>query len=521
MICIINKTNLISNNKFHLNFDINKLKDIYQKIDICKSISKEKNIDKASNNFYVITTKKKENQKQEINSYSLRNELNNNLFRYNNKSKEKDIDSKPKIIYSKYTYNDKKYNFTDIDKKAEKENIHSSVEFKNKDINLFKYNLTSQKKRNKYTLKIIGKSFDKNKSNKILYQKKLINQNMNDDFRTISSFKDDFKKRKITYGIIKMKSKETKKENSIECENKKELTTKQKNNFFKKINYNRLIKNIIINKTTSLGKNKNQSINNTISNFNPKDKNSRNKLICLNNINNFKNKNESSQTIITKSLQINNLKINNFSKGKTFKNFNIHKYQKNKEKSNQILGNQKSKNHSKNKLSFLFGKQSTNLNKTLKEINIAFANDNNNKNKLLLNKFKDIISTLPTKENINFFQTQNNNFYKKKQDKNTKEIFKNQQDKKNELNPNPKHEKFSSSTIVINNNINFNINNKNLKAESIRYNNVYKKNRILEKNSKNYFNINNRNIGNCLNDTFEKSHLYTKTLENDFTRKRF
>ena len=49
-----------------------------------------------------------------------------------------------------------------------------------------------------------------------------------------------------------------------------------------------------------------------------------------------------------------------------------------------------------------------------------------------------------------------------------------------------------------------------------RYNNIDKKNRILETKSKNYFNINGRIGANGLNETFYKSHCYTNTLGKEF-----
>jgi len=79
----------------------------------------------------------------------------------------------------------------------------------------------------------------------------------------------------------------------------------------------------------------------------------------------------------------------------------------------------------------------------------------------------------------------------------------------------------NSSSIFIKNNISFNQANKNMIRDSLRYNSIYKKNKILDMKSKNSFNINNRNTVNGFNDTFFKSHVYTKTLENDFVRKRF
>jgi hypothetical protein len=102
---LFNKTFFNSNKKLRLNFDINKLKEIYQKIDICKSISKEKNHNKTSKNFYAITSMKKENRNPNLVSISSRNELDDNMIKYSNKNKGSVFDSQPKIIYSKYTYN--------------------------------------------------------------------------------------------------------------------------------------------------------------------------------------------------------------------------------------------------------------------------------------------------------------------------------------------------------------------------------------------------------------------------------
>ena len=518
---LFNKTFFNSNNKFHLNFDINKLKEIYKKIDICKSISKEKNNNKKLNNFHIITTTKKENKNPNLISLSSRNELEDNVYKYSNKRKEKYFDSQPKVIYSKYTYNGNKFNYTDRDEKPSKKNKNSSVKSDNKNISLNKYILTSKKKENKFTLKSLRKSCDGNQNNKTLYQKKLISQNLNENFKTISSFIDDSKKDKVIYGIINLKTKERKKETSIEHKNKNDLNSLQKKNFYKKINYKRLINNVIIDKASSINKNNNNSnIVNIISNFNKADKTSKNKIVFLNNINNFKNINESAQTITSKSLHLNIKKEINISKDKTFRNFNIHKYQKNNAKTIQNQDTQKISNPPKNKLSFLLGKHNSNLNNTLKEINIAYANDNNKKRETF-NKDKEILSTLPNKEIINFFKTQKENFYKIKQDKKKEEIYKNQQDKRLETIHNPKQEKMNSSSIVINNNMNLNIANKSLIKDSIRYNKIYKKNKISDVKSKNYFIINNRNTINGLNDTFYKSHVYTKTLENNFMRKRF
>ena len=510
---LFNKTFFNSNKKLRLNFDINKLKEIYQKIDICKSISKEKNHNKTSKNFYAITSMKKENRNPNLVSITSRNELDDNTIKYSNKNKGSGFDSQPKIIYSKYTYNGNNIYYGDKDEKPIKKNKNSSVKSDNKNICLNKY-ILSHKKVNQNTLKITRKSCDDNKNNKTLYQKKLIYQNLNENFKTISSFMDD-SKNKITYGIINLNSKEKKKETTIEHKNKNELNSFQKINFFKKINYKRLINNVIIDKTSSLNKNNKNTINN-ISNFNKIDKTSKNKITYLN-INNFKNMNESAQTITSNSLHLNIKKELNISKDKTFRNFNIHKYQKYNTKTNQNPDTQKRNNPPKNKLSFLLGKQNTNLHNTLKEINIANAN----KKRAILNKDKEIISTLPNREIINFFKTQKNNFYKIKQDKKQEEIYKKQQDVRKDTIPNPNHEKMNSSSILIKNNISFNQANKNMIRDSLRYNNIYKKNKILDMKSKNSFNINNRNTVNGFNDTFFKSHVYTKTLENDFVRKRF
>ena len=515
---LFNKTFFNSNKKLRLNFDINKLKDIYQKIDICKSISKEKNHNKTSKNFYAITTMKKENRNPNLVSLTSRNELDDNILKYSNKNRESGFDSQPKIIYSKYTYNGNKIYYGDKDEKLTKKNKNSSEKSVNKNICFNKYILTSHKKVNQNTLKSTKKSCDNNKNNKTLYQKKLIIQNLKENFKTISSFMDD-SKNKVTYGIINLNSKEKKKEASIEYKNKNELNSFQKVNFLKKINYKRIINNVIIGKTSSLDKNNKKTINN-ISNFNKIDKTSKNKIKFLN-INNFKNMNESAQTITSNSLHLNIKKEFNISKDKTFRNFNIHKYQKYSTKTNQNQEIEKLNNPPKNKLSLLLGKQNTNLNNTLKEINIAYANDINNKKRPTLNKDKEILSTLPNKEIINFFKIQKNNFSKIKQDKKQEEIYKNQQDIRKNTIPNPNQEKMNSSSILLNNNISFNQTNKNMIRDSLRYNNIYKKNKILDMKSKNCFNINNRNTVNGFNDTFYKSHVYTKTLENDLVRKRF
>ena len=204
------------------------------------------------------------------------------------------------------------------------------------------------------------------------------------------------------------------------------------------------------------------------------------------------------------------------SKEKIYNIINIHKYQKNK-KTNTIENTRNVNNSQKIKLSYLLGKQNTKLNNTLKEINIANA-----KNRIKIDKFltkEDLNLTLPNKDSIDYFQTQKNYYHKIKYDKKKEEIIKNQQDKILVVD-NQEHKKIMSSTIVINNNINLNIEDKNKNSSSVRYNNIYKKNKIPDLKTKKILNVNIRNSVNSLNDTFYKTHIYTKTLENDFFRKK-
>jgi hypothetical protein len=174
-------------------------------------------------------------------------------------------------------------------------------------------------------------------------------------------------------------------------------------------------------------------------------------------------------------------------------------------------------NPKKNKILYLLGKQNTKLNNTLKEINIANSN-----NRIQINEFitkEDYNLTLPNRNSINYFETQKNYYHKIKYDKKKEEIIKNQQDKA--LNMDKKqHEKVMSSSVVINDSINLNIDNKNNNSESVKYNNVYKKNKIPDLKKKKYLNIICRNSVNSANDTFYKTHIYTQTFESDLFRKK-
>ena len=79
----------------------------------------------------------------------MRNELNSSIFNQFNQCKGKNLKSQPKIIYSKYSYNEDKYNITEKNKNNVKKSMNSSVECMNRNINLNKYILSSQKKINK------------------------------------------------------------------------------------------------------------------------------------------------------------------------------------------------------------------------------------------------------------------------------------------------------------------------------------------------------------------------------------
>ena len=518
---IFNKSSIISSqNNINLNFDINKIKQVYQKINICKRIiSKERDVYRTSNNFYITNLTKKGNFNKDNISNTLRNELNSSIFNQFNQCKGKNLKSQPKIIYSKYSYNEDKYNITEKNKNNVKKSMNSSVECMNRNINLNKYILSSQKKINKYDLKSIEKSFEDNYSNKNLHQKKLIDQQTNRNYKTINFFRDEPKNNIIANNIIKVNQIERKKENSIESKNKDEL---KKANYFKKINYNKLIKNKI-EKISTLNKNIGHSINNNFCQ-NKVDKNLRNKIIFLNNINNFKNENESLQIKTTKSKHSSIFKDSNFSKKindinintskeKNSKNFNIYKYQKNNSKINQTQNLQNIDNHHKSKLTYLLEKSNNNLDNTLKEIKNSYVN-HRYKNKISLNKEINLNLTLHNSETSNLFKTQKDSFYKIKPDKMKEEIIKNQQDKNWRYTQNQKQEKIFSS-VLINNDIDFNMANKNIKLDLIQQNNISKKNKIFDKKSEDCFNNENRNTANGFSDKFYKAYIYSKTIENN------
>ena len=496
--------------KYNLNFDINNLKNTFKIIAKNKSLSKESKGNKTSANLYLysISTKKKRDINQNIFPSTSRNTINGNIYKLCTQSMEKNNQSKTKIQYSRYTYSNK-YNVNDTEKKIiYKKNLNSSVEFKKKNINLEKFIIPNHKKIDNSSLNYLCNSLDKSNNN--LYKKKLVHHN--DNYKTMSSFMDDLKKTKLSYGVVKVKSNEAKKGYIIEYKNKNNINEFKTNN----INNQKI-------------KNNDKIISNVENNniyYNRIDEYSRKKQILLDNINNVNLNNtiKNSQTITNNSnsvLGLNHLKtlkeekMKN-SKEKIYNIINIHKYQKNK-KTNTIENTRNVNNSQKIKLSYLLGKQNTKLNNTLKEINIANA-----KNRIKIDKFltkEDLNLTLPNKDSIDYFQTQKNYYHKIKYDKKKEEIIKNQQDKILVVD-NQEHKKIMSSTIVINNNINLNIEDKNKNSSSVRYNNIYKKNKIPDLKTKKILNVNIRNRVNSLNDTSYKTHIYTKTLENDFFRKK-
>ena len=510
---ILNKSGLAYfKNKYKLNFDINKLRNAFITLEKNKSKSKEKNDNKKLEHLYSANTMKIEESNQNTTTNSSKNELyNNNLSnKFNNKSNGKNFDSIPQLKYSKYSYKGNEYNTINIDNKTNKKFKNSSVESRSKNINMNRHILTSSKKRNVLSLNFVGNSVEN--SSKNLYHKKLIYQKMNENHRTISSLMDDIKRTKITYGVIKMNQNKSKIENSIEYQNKYDNKTLQNNNLVNGINY----QNIYSTQTFSTITDINNSINNENLNYNIIKNNSKNRSICHNNINDSKNINENAQTIeayarrkinIKNTYIIKNLKdLNvNILNEKESKNFITHKYQKNKTKKNYIRNFLYIKDPYKNDLSYLMNNKNTNLNHTLKEIKDMKYNEHNK-----------IFPSLINKKSDNCFKTNNDCFYKIKQAIRKEETIKNLRDRKICI-PNIKqHAKINSSTIVINNNINFNIRNKNMIGPLPRYNNIDKKNRILETKSKNYFNINGRICANGLNETFYKSHCYTNTLGKEF-----
>ena len=511
-----------STKKYQLNFDINNLKNTFKNIAKNKSLSKESKNNKTSCNLYFISTKKKRNINQYIFPNTSRYKINGNIYKLCTQSMEKNNQSQPKIQYCRYTYNNKNNDNYTENKIIYKKTLNSSIEFKKKNINLEKYVLPSHKKRDNNSLNFLDNSSDKNKNNINLYKKKLVPHS--DNYKTMSSFVDDMKKSKISYGIVKLKSNEAKKEYIIEYNNKTNISDFNKNNQESKNNY-QLIKN---------KKKSNSNVQNIEKNniANKLDEYSRKRQILSDNINNvdLNNTYESSRftTINLKNIgkEVNRIKYlkqehMNFSKEKENNNYNIQNYQKKDTKFNSIQNSHRvSNNPQKNKILYLLGKQNTKLNNTLKEINIANAN-----NRMKINEFiikEDCNLTLPNRNSINYFQTQKNYYHKIKYDKKKEEIIKNQQDKiPNIDNLKKQHEKVMSSSIVMNNNFNINIDNKNKNCDSLKYNKVYKKNKIPDLKTKKYLNIIGRNSVNSMNDTFYKTHIYTKTFENDLFRKKF
>ena len=490
--------------KYNLNFDINNLRNTFKFISKNKSLSKESIGNRTSSNLYPISTKRKRDIIQNIIPSTSRNTINSNIYKLCTQSMEKNNQPKPKIQYSRYTYSNK-YNVNDAEKKIiYKKNLNSSVEFEKKNINLEKFIIPNHKKIDNSSLNNLCNSLDKSNNN--LYKKKLVHHN--DNYKTMSSFIDDLKKTKLLYGVVKVKSNEAKKEYIVEYNNKNNISEFKRNNKTYNINSQ------IIQNNDKFKSNVENNENNNIY-YNRIDEYSRKKQILLDNINNvnLSNTNQSSRTI-PNNFGLNHIKKvkeknMNTSKEKVYNIVNIHKYHKNK-KNNSIENTQKVNNSQKIKLSYLLGKQNTKLNDTLKEINIANAN-----NRIKINKFltkEDVNLTLQNKDSINYFQIQKNYYHKIKYDKKKEEIIKNQQDKKLAVD-NQEHKKFMSSTIVINNNINLNIEDKNKNSVSLRYNNVYKKNKIPDLKNKKYLNVNIRNSVNNLNNTFYKTHVYTKTFE--------
>ena len=510
-----------STKKYHLNFDLNNLKNTFKIISMNKSLSKERTGNKTLSNLYSISTKKKRNINQIIFPNTSRNTTNTNIYKkLCIHGMEKNNSSKPSIQYSRYTYSNK-YNNNNTEKNIIYEKkLNSSVEFKKKNINLEKFILATHKRIVNNSLDYLGKSLEQ--SNKNLYKKKLVHHS--DNYKTTSSFLDEIKNSKVSYGIVKIKSNKAKKENLVEYNNKKNISEFKKNNITNKINY-QLIKNN--NKIISNIQNK-ENINICSNRI---DEYTRKKQILLDNINNVNLNNTIEHSgLITKNLNTQfglyhakkiKEKFVNISKEKEYNNLNIrnhiHKYQKNSAKINSIQNTQKVNNSQKIKLSYLLGKQNTKLNDTLKEINKANSNS-----RIKIDKFltkEDFNLTLPNKDSIDYFQTHKNYYHKIKYDKKNEEIIKNQQDKILLVNNN-EHKKFLSSTIVINNNINLNIDNKYKNSDSVKYNNIYKKNKIPDLRTKKYLKVNIRNSVNNMNDTFNKTHIYTQTFENDFFRKK-
>ena len=496
---------ILDNNKYELKFDIDILKNFYKKkAEKYKSLSLKNNSEnKTLHNFSITTKNKKSNLA--IDTYTSKNKLNN----YEYQSMEK-REIRPKIKYSKYTFTG--VNLDINMSKVSNKNTNASVEFKTKNTTINPYDRTSQKQRNNYSLNFKGKTSYFNKENSALYQKKLVSQNINDN-NTISSFMEEIKQPNITYDIISTKPKEIKREYSIEYKKKEFNNNLQKINFLHKISLKKNKTNINDIGPKIIEKN---ILNNSIVNNKGIERDSANNIMFYKTINDFKKLGELNKT---KDIGINNSSKNNSIEKRVFRNINHYKNINNNINANStaIKNTQLDKDIvlQKNRISYLFNKQNTSLNSTLKEINLSLAKN--------MDKNINVLQTIANEKSSDFFKTQKN-YYKIKQDKNQEELIKNQQDKKFKKNIGNNPQKKISSTIVINNNINFNIGNRNVNGDVIKYNNnnnVYKKNKIMDKKQKNYLNVNKRNKISELNQTFYKSHLYNKTLDVDFIKKRF
>jgi hypothetical protein len=202
---------------------------------------------------------------------------------------------------------------------------------------------------------------------------------------------------------------------------------------------------------------------------------------------------------------------------KKIKNDNIIKY--NYSESNIMNNNLNTINydHSYRKE---IAKSNSSLSINNNNLNINNGDLNSNKNglqKSLLNLYLPNIQKFSIKDagiklyndrsKIQIFQTNPNDSSKRNNNRNR---F-NQEKYKDLLNNNP----FS---------IAYNDNKKDgfLKKNGIfsNYNKVYKKNKIPDLRTKKYLKVNIRNSMNNMNDTFNKTHIYTQTFENDFFRKK-
>ena len=252
--------------------------------------------------------------------------------------------------------------------KIQNKNINASVEFKNK--NVIQRLNTSQKGRSNYIINFKGKLCDnqKNGINNTLYQKKLVNQNINDNNKTISSFLDEINYPRISCGVIRKKNlNENTRDYSIE-NRKNEIITELKNiNLFKRISFrNKNNTNLIDYGHKTIATN---ILNNTLD-VNRIEDESKSKIIFNQTINEF---NKIDKNNKTKDI-LNGLNKNNSKKKNT--TINIHRYKKmgiaseqmQSQNLNKVKNTQADKDllYQKNKISYLFNRQNTNLNNTLK-----------------------------------------------------------------------------------------------------------------------------------------------------------